>query len=195
MQDQAKHVHPGKTKILRAAIACFLEQGYHQTGVRDIAKRAGASLGNLYNHFAGKEAVLAYIAELERDELAMLAVTLSDKSDPRACLSRFITAYAGFSKRPENALLGVEILTEALRNPTIARIFAANRRILIEALTDCLKAGCDAGVFEGPLNTAESACVILDVIEGYGLRAQLTPSQNERTAETLQRLIFDGVKA
>jgi AcrR family transcriptional regulator len=46
--------------ILDAAIACLSEKGYHQTGMRDIAKRAEVSLGNLYNHFPGKHDMLVY---------------------------------------------------------------------------------------------------------------------------------------
>lgn len=44
-------------RILEAAVMSFLENGYHQTGVRDIARRAGVSLGNLYNHFPGEHDV------------------------------------------------------------------------------------------------------------------------------------------
>ncbi|HDO1150981.1 TPA: helix-turn-helix transcriptional regulator, partial [Aeromonas salmonicida] len=36
--------------IIQAALGCFIERGFHQTGMRDIAAAAGVSLGNLYNH-------------------------------------------------------------------------------------------------------------------------------------------------
>jgi AcrR family transcriptional regulator len=53
-----KELKSRRAHILEAALMSLLEKGYHQTGVRDIAKRAGVSLGNLYNHFSGKHAVL-----------------------------------------------------------------------------------------------------------------------------------------
>jgi AcrR family transcriptional regulator len=43
--------------ILQAAYTLFLERGYHGTSMRQIAQRAGISLGNIYNHFASKEEV------------------------------------------------------------------------------------------------------------------------------------------
>ena len=44
----------------------FLETEYHQTGVGDIAKRTGVSLGNLYNYFCDKRCAsfLAYVSTL-----------------------------------------------------------------------------------------------------------------------------------
>lgn len=38
-----------------AAYALFLEQGYHGTSMRQVADRAGLSLGAIYNHFTSKE--------------------------------------------------------------------------------------------------------------------------------------------
>ena len=41
--------------IEEAAIALFMEQGYHGTSMRQIAKRAKHPVGGIYNHFSGKE--------------------------------------------------------------------------------------------------------------------------------------------
>jgi AcrR family transcriptional regulator len=44
-------------RILAAAYALFLEQGYHGTSMRQIAARAGLTMGGVYNHFDGKESI------------------------------------------------------------------------------------------------------------------------------------------
>jgi AcrR family transcriptional regulator len=44
-----------RNRILEAAERLFLRKGYSATSTRGIARAAGVSLGNLYNHFAGKE--------------------------------------------------------------------------------------------------------------------------------------------
>jgi TetR/AcrR family transcriptional regulator, mexJK operon transcriptional repressor len=41
--------------IEEAAITLFMEQGYHGTSMRQIAKRAHHPLGGIYNHFSSKE--------------------------------------------------------------------------------------------------------------------------------------------
>ena len=46
-----------RAAILQAAHDLFVEQGYHGTAMRQIARRAGIALGGLYNHFPSKEAV------------------------------------------------------------------------------------------------------------------------------------------
>ncbi|NMC11514.1 MAG: TetR/AcrR family transcriptional regulator [Chloroflexi bacterium] len=43
--------------ILRAAHDLFVQQGYHGTSMRQIAKNAHMALGGLYNYFESKEAV------------------------------------------------------------------------------------------------------------------------------------------
>lgn len=46
-----------RARIVDAAYALFLEQGYHGTSMRRIADAAGITMGGIYNHFAGKEAI------------------------------------------------------------------------------------------------------------------------------------------
>jgi AcrR family transcriptional regulator len=43
--------------LLEAAAAIFAEVGYDAATMRDIAKRAGASIGSLYQFFPNKEVV------------------------------------------------------------------------------------------------------------------------------------------
>lgn len=42
-------------EIIAAAHSLFSQQGYHGTSMRQIAERAGITLGGIYNHFSGKE--------------------------------------------------------------------------------------------------------------------------------------------
>lgn len=44
--------------VLEAAMGLFLRQGYHASGMREIAREAGISLGAAYNHFSSKEQIL-----------------------------------------------------------------------------------------------------------------------------------------
>ena len=47
-------------RILQCALELFAERGFHGTGIRDIAARAGISTANLY-HYGSKEQLLAQI--------------------------------------------------------------------------------------------------------------------------------------
>ena len=44
-------------KIVDAAYALFVEQGYHGTSMRQISEKAGITIGGIYNHFSGKDEI------------------------------------------------------------------------------------------------------------------------------------------
>jgi AcrR family transcriptional regulator len=46
-----------RSRILDAALACFLESGYEQTTIARIRERSGVSNGALFHHFPTKEAI------------------------------------------------------------------------------------------------------------------------------------------
>ncbi len=46
-----------RRRILDAALACFLEDGYEQTTIARVRKRSGTSNGALFHHFPTKEAI------------------------------------------------------------------------------------------------------------------------------------------
>ena len=56
MQRQAR-AEQSRRQILDAALGLFSRQGYRATNVREIADAAGVSTGNVYHHFADKEAI------------------------------------------------------------------------------------------------------------------------------------------
>jgi AcrR family transcriptional regulator len=50
-------------RIEEAARVLFTRRGFHGVGLRDIADEAGVSLGNIYNHFSGKEPIFASLIQ------------------------------------------------------------------------------------------------------------------------------------
>jgi AcrR family transcriptional regulator len=57
-----KKEKPTKGEVTRlaieeAAIALFMEQGYHATSMRQIAEQTDIALGGIYNHFSSKEEI------------------------------------------------------------------------------------------------------------------------------------------
>ena len=153
---------------------CFLEQGYHQTGVRDIAARAGVSLGNLYNHFRGKHDVLVEMAMLERSELEQFLTILSSESSAPTILKRFIDAYAKYLAAPENIILTLEVSSEAIRQPDIAQLFLENRAVLADALEAVIR----RGIMDGDLRTVpdprQASQIVIEVLEGSAYRSVLS---------------------
>ena len=84
-------VERNQEKIEAAALRLFIGRGFHGTSVRDIAKAAGVSLGNIYNYYRTKEQLFnslirryeARMAGLMRAELASVTGTIDDPENLR----------------------------------------------------------------------------------------------------------------
>lgn len=159
--------------ILQAALQCFVARGFHQTSMRDIAQAAGVSLGNLYNHFPGKEAIILAVAVAESEELAPLLQRLAASDGERAQVLVFLQDFHALCRQPEWATLAVEVLAESARNPAVAEAFAANRRQLQMTLAEALQQVAQRERRRPVLAAALQAQVLLDAIESDALRRGL----------------------
>ncbi|MDF2629626.1 MAG: transcriptional regulator, TetR family [Symbiobacteriaceae bacterium] len=64
-----------------AARALFIEQGYEQTAMSDIARRSGVAQGTFYIYFSAKQDVLAAIMRELLEELAGIIHGLAERRD------------------------------------------------------------------------------------------------------------------
>lgn len=78
--------------IINAALACFSEIGFSETGMEDIRSRSGASTGSIYHHFKGKEQLAAevYIEGIGNYQQALIRV-LEGCEGAREGISALIT--------------------------------------------------------------------------------------------------------
>ena len=132
-----------KERILRAAHLLFVQQGYHGTSMRQIAKKAGIALGRLYNHFDSKDALFNAVCHEHHPYKDSLPAILAAKRETveefvRDAIGRMIKA---FEHRPEfmilmfielvefNSLYPHELFRELLpqTQPLIRRLFETNR--------------------------------------------------------------------
>ncbi|MRI41528.1 TetR/AcrR family transcriptional regulator [Stenotrophomonas sp. MH181796] len=169
-------------QILQAALQCFLVKGFHQTSMRDIAQAAGVSLGNLYNHFPGKEAIILAVAVAESEELAPLLQRLAASDGERTQVMAFLQDFHALCRQPEWATLAVEVLAESARNPAVAEAFAANRRHLQAMLAEALQQMAQRERRRPVLVPALQAQVLLDAIESDALRRGLGEAEGTNEA-------------
>ncbi len=167
-----------REKIVEAALHSFTHKGFHQTSMRDIAQAAGVSVGNLYNHFSGKEALIGEIALLENGIFAEFAAGLrADRTRPKQALSAFFTAYHAFVAEPANVQLSA----------------SANQRQLIEALATTIADAQQTGEIAAAIAPLPLAQLVLDVIESQAWRQAIFASPApEETAPVrlLEQLLY-----
>src|SRR5947209_1761640 len=89
--------------ILEAAAQILQSDGEEKLNTNRIAERAGFSIGTLYQYFADKEAIIAALAERERDKvLATVVKALSsvESGDSQSVIREIVRTMIGsFSKR------------------------------------------------------------------------------------------------
>ena len=159
-----------RNHILESAIACFIDKGFHQTGMRDIAARAEVSIGNLYNHFPGKHDFLIGLANMEGEMIAPFIEHLAIDAPANETFSEFLQDYWAIVSDKDVAILTAEITAEAMRMQDIARLFLEVRRNLAHALSALLEKGITQGIWRPSGDPLHTANFILDTIECAAVR-------------------------
>lgn len=108
-----------REQILSAAASCFRERGIKATKMQEIAKRAGISVGNFYNYFENKDAIIDEFAQREVareiDEIVNGRVSLEEQRRQfRESLRKQLAV--------QRARVKIEILEEASRNSSMGEI-------------------------------------------------------------------------
>jgi len=92
-----------RLQLLTAAREVFVAQGYHTTGMDDIAERAGVSKPVLYQHFPGK--LDLYLALLDEGIAALLETlrsAMASTTDNRQRVQAAVTGYFAFVDNPDS---------------------------------------------------------------------------------------------
>lgn len=123
-----------RREILEAAERCVLRDGLRKLRLRDLAKESGQSLGNFYNYFENKQALIEALVEKEVDWFIRSATIPSEPLPPGATyrerlrrrLETFVSAYLSL----DGVKTMMSIASEALVDPKVRAILtAANKRV------------------------------------------------------------------
>jgi AcrR family transcriptional regulator len=89
--DPADPREQRKAKLVQAATELFVQQGYRQTSVEEVARRAGVAKGTVYLHFKTKGELLAHaVVEEKKRYVARLAPILDEQLAPRERLKLWL---------------------------------------------------------------------------------------------------------
>lgn len=110
-------------RIIDTARTLFADNGFHNTGIAQIAKQSGVLVGQIYRDFASKEDIVAAIVarDLETvlaDDVLCRAMGTGDAAAVRDWIRLFVAG-----KADHDYALVAEIIAEASRNERVATIF------------------------------------------------------------------------
>lgn len=180
-----------RERIVRTASRLMQRQGYEGTGIKQISREAGATLGSVYHFFPGGKQELGTAAVRIGDEefTDLLRETLDAEPDPEKALLA-LTASLAQGLRDSDWLDGCPVISAvvgtAASAPGIqqaaAEAFARWRGVVAERLVTAGFAETDA---------EELAHTVIATLEGAELAAQVTRSETplEVAGRHLARLV------
>ncbi len=134
-----------RRQIVDAAVELFIQNGFHKTTTRQIAKAAGFSIGSLYEYVASKEDILYLVcdaihAEMERG----MADAMQRVETPGNALAEVIRAYLLVCDRMRDHILLIYQETQSLPHKWRKVVLANEVRItglFTRALSQLMAAG------------------------------------------------------
>jgi AcrR family transcriptional regulator len=125
-----------KDRIAKAAHEVFSEKGYHDATMDDIAERLRVSKGALYQYFKSKEDLYRAILTARFHNMTdMISSELTGGSFAECCqafLENLVRHSSGMG-------LGFEVISEATRNPALAKVTRDYYRETAKAIEECLE--------------------------------------------------------
>jgi len=134
-----------RQQVVAAAIALFGRRGYHATTIRDIARRAGVSVGLIYQYFGDKEDVL-FLAVLEvldsyRDRIPQATAGIAEPLERfRAAVHAYCRVIDANVDATVLAYRETKSLGRARRNVVKQRELETNA-LIARCVEDCIREG------------------------------------------------------
>lgn len=123
-----------RSELLAVAARCFSEKGFTATTMQLIAREAGMSVGNLYNYFSGKDAIVAELADRQVKAVDEHAQRLAKERVDDEEFREHLIAHIKDRMRSNKARVSLEIILDSLHNDKLAAIVRRYDENLREAL-------------------------------------------------------------
>jgi AcrR family transcriptional regulator len=171
-----KRLLEGKERIAAAAANLFLDDGYHSTSVREIAQKAGLSVGSVFNYFTSKEEILFFLfsRNQERTEASLrdlrteFARLKEEGVDPKDLL---LLAYEPYVRLNDELRRYTVLGYQELKSLTVAerrRILEGEERIQ-HFIEEVIAYGAEKGAFP-PADIDLKAHCLLVLAQSWAVR-------------------------
>ena len=188
-----------RREIIDAAFDCFAEEGYHATGIADIAERLGIGHGTFYRYFENKRDIVEHVIT---DLIERILGTLTAENAPDAVQT--LEEY-----RAQTARIGESLGRILTEDPRIPRMLLLDAPGIDQAMADrvleffdmastltaaYLTHGVELGYLEADLDVDNTARAINGMILGSTIASLSDPDLDARMlSEAIRRVMYDGI--
>ena len=177
--------------ILEAAHHIFLEQGYGNTSMDAVAKRAGVSKATLYVHFENKEQLFAEVVTRARAGVKRVIAVIAEeeRDDPAETLRLIGWAFLQFVTTPGVLTLFRAVIGETQRFPALgATIHQAGSNDMLAVIAGAIARATDRGLLAVPDPMMAAAQFIALTKSDLHLRCLLDPEFRAGAADIERNL-------
>ncbi|AWL37046.1 MULTISPECIES: TetR/AcrR family transcriptional regulator [unclassified Streptomyces] len=169
-----EHLDARRRQILGGAARCFARNGFHGTSMQDVLKEVGLSAGAVYRYFAGKDELIAAIADEAFEYIRRAfseAAGISPPPTPDVLLGRvvrgvFTGQVYGLERRACAALI-VQVWAESMRNEPLARTLGDGYTGMRAGWAELVKAYRAAGVLRADVAADDVARTMIATAQGF----------------------------
>lgn len=163
-----KRLQEGQERIAAAALNLFLQSGYHNTSVREIAQKAGLSVGSVFNYFTSKEEILFFLLsygqirtesgfQKQRAEFERL------KRDGASPQDLFLRAYEQYAALTDELRRNTVLAYQETKSLTLAerKRFLQGEERIQHFFEEIILYGIDQGVFPDGNVRLKAHCLLV----------------------------------
>ncbi len=161
-------------QILDAALACFSENGFHQTGMADVVRRSGLSHGAVYLYFHSKDDLIEALAVDRHRQEALLNAAAGHAQNPVEALHVLVRGYAQAltdSDGEPMRRVGVNGWAEALRNERVRASVIEGIDVPRSVIVALIERAQLEGLLSRDLSADAIARTLIAVFQGFLLQA------------------------
>lgn len=170
-----------RAEVLDATEQLLAVHGFDAVRLRDVAARAGVSIGLIQHYFATREELLHETIRIANERRARIWSSLADSHERGR--DKLTALLAGSLDDPHRCLTWLETCAAASRH---AELIAGVRRTQ-DAWREVVRAAVDAGVAEGDFRPAlpveDVADLLVGLMNGFMLAAATEPSDDQEAVD------------
>lgn len=182
-----------RKQIFAASVHLFLEKGFNETSMREIAKAAGIGKSTLYDYYQSKDDILvSYFAS----EIARIAARaeeiIQQNSSVREKLRQVMQMHLGYLVDSKQTFLKLSLEAQRL-SPESQEQVQLHRHAYQDMLRELIEEGIRRGEFR-PVNALFAARSIFSLLTIAVFTTRPTGTPEEMLEQALG-ILFEGIQA
>ncbi|HMB22142.1 MAG: TetR/AcrR family transcriptional regulator [Chloroflexota bacterium] len=188
-EEQARR----RKEIFHASVHLFLNKGFNETSMREIAEAAGIGKSTLYDYFRTKDEILLSFVEDEIQRLTERAKEITKQEvGAQEKLRQMMFAYMDYLAANEDFYMKLSTEVQRLAQESLARI-QRKRHALQDMLRDIIDEGVQEGCFR-PVDSLLATRVIFTALTPAVYTTRPSGSRQQMMEEAFN-LMLKGIQA